>query len=381
MKYSLYLIVLILIYACQRDVPADGESRSASTGSSRLSELLRDDGSAGFPKAIEPRSFDFPGDHGAHEAYRNEWWYFTGNLDGDNGGRFGYELTLFRFSLAATDARDTGSAWQTNQVYIGHFAITDADSGDFHVAQRYSRGAAGLSGTRSTPFAVWLEDWRIDGTGDDFPWRIRASDGDMAIDLEVAPRKPVILNGERGLSRKSAEPGNASYYYSVPRLDTAGTLTVGGTSIGVTGLSWLDREWGSSALSPDQEGWDWFALQLSDGTDLMFYTLRQQGGMIDPHSSGTWISADGRAEALQVDDVRIDVLGTWESATGGRYPSAWRIVIPDKALDVEVTPVLADQELVTNVRYWEGAVDVTGTMGARSLTGRGYVELTGYARD
>lgn len=203
----------------------------------------------------------------------------------------------------------------------------------------------------------------------------------MAIDLVLSPLKPVILNGERGLSQKSAEPGNASYYYSVSRLDTTGTVMVDGEAVDVRGLSWLDREWGSSALSPGQEGWDWFALQLSDGTDLMFYTLRQAGGRRDPHSSGTWIDADGVSERLSADDVSIEVTGTWVSRSGVRYPAGWRIVIPDRSLDLAVTPVVADQELVTNVRYWEGAVDVSGSMDARPLTGRGYVELTGYAPD
>jgi predicted secreted hydrolase len=375
---TLYLSVLTGLLACQPSPAPVGDEQARAAGSSRLSELLRDDDTA-FPKVLTAREFDFPADHGAHEEFRNEWWYFTGNIDGPDGRRFGYELTIFRFALTPTVAIEADSDWQTNQVYIGHFALTDVSGERFHVAQRYSRGAAGLAGSRSRPFAVWLEDWRIDGSETGFPWRLTATDGEMSIDLELVPQKPVVLNGDRGLSQKSSEPGNASYYYSIPRLETSGVVAIDGTSVEVTGLSWLDREWGSSALSSGQEGWDWFALQLSDGTDLMFYTLRQSGGGTDRHSAGTWIAAEGNAEHLGVDDVTIEVTRHWDSSRGGRYPGGWRIAVPDKALTIDVQPVVLDQELVTNVRYWEGAVDVSGERNGQPIKGRGYVELTGYA--
>jgi predicted secreted hydrolase len=347
--------------------------------SSRLSELLSDDGAGGYPRAIAPRQFEFPRDHGPHPAYRNEWWYFTGNLEADGGERFGYELTLFRFALAADAPAQSGSAWSTNQVFIGHFAVTDVPAEAFHVAQRYSRGAVGLAGATSGPFSVWLDDWRVAAATDGSDgFDLRATDDDISLALHLVPLKPVILNGEDGLSRKSDEPGNASYYYSIPRLATSGRLQIGDREYPVDGLSWLDREWGSSALSREQAGWDWFALQLADGSDFMFYVLRGRDGLADRHSAGTWVAADGTASSLGLDDVEISVTDTWQSDSGGTYPAGWQIRLPDKAVELRVRPVLRDQELATTVRYWEGAVDVTGRAGDDVVSGRGYVELTGY---
>ena len=374
-----YFVLMLISSACSSNSGTESTERTALTPSSRLSELLGASDADGYAMADEPRQFDFPEDHGAHPEYRNEWWYLTGNLDGTDGGRFGYELTLFRFSLTPGFVRSTASNWETNQVWVGHFAITDVDKGRFHVGQRYSRGAVGLAGSTSAPLRVWLDDWTIASVDGGATWQLHASDRDVELSLSLEINKPVILNGNDGLSQKSAEAGNASYYYSIPRLDTTGEVRVGDETTGVSGLSWLDREWGSGALSRDQAGWDWFALQLSDGTDLMFYTLRRLDGTADEHSSGTWIDARGSAEHLHFTDVSIEVTGYWESERGGRYPSGWRIEIPEKDLRIRVSPVLDNQELITNVRYWEGAVDVEGVSGSGEITGRGYVELTGYA--
>ena len=168
---------------------------------------------------------------------------------------------------------------------------------------------AGLAGAAVLRFRVWLVDWSIaaSATAIDDTWAVEAADRQFGIRLSVTPQKPIVLNGDRGLSQKSAEPGNASYYYSIPRLRTTGSVTVDGTEIPVAGTSWLDREWGSSALARNQQGWDWFALQLSDGTDLMFYVLRQSDGSPDPQSAGTWVSADGNASHLTLDAVELVV--------------------------------------------------------------------------
>ena len=344
---------------------------------SRLSELLGADDS-GFEKAIDPRAFVFPQDHGPHPGFRNEWWYVTGNLDGDAGRRFGFELTIFRFALTPT-APASASSWRSNQVYIAHFAVTDADGERFLAAERFSRGAAGLAGAQAEPFRVWIDDWEIADADAAGTWRLRASDPGFGIDIELTPGKPPVLNGDNGLSQKSSEPGNASYYYSVTRFATDGTLRLGEDVFNVSGLSWLDREWSTSALGDDQLGWDWFALQLSDGSDLMFYNLRKLDGSQDEQSAGTWIDPDGGSLHLERDEVEVVVTDTWESPEGGVYPSAWTLRVPAKGLEVEVTPVMADQELFTTVRYWEGAVDVEGERDRSPVTGRGYVELTGYA--
>ena len=366
--------LLLFMLAAPGIVLADGEPAGTK---SELAGLLGADEAEDFAKAIEPRPFSFPEDHGPHEAFRNEWWYFTGNLDGDDGRRFGFELTIFRFSLAPSRV-DSDSAWRTNQVYIAHFAVTDADGNAFYQAERSARGALGLAGAQADPLRVWIDDWEIRGVGDN-TWRIVASDDEFAVDLELTALKAPVLNGEDGLSQKSAEPGNASYYYTMPRWQTRGAVRIDDVSYAVTGYSWLDREWSTSALADDQQGWDWFALQLDDDTELMFYGLRKTDGTQDAMSSGTWIAADGSYSTLDRDQVTVDVTALWESPRGGIYPAGWRIAIPDRELDVTVTPVIADQELSTIVRYWEGAVDVSGTRSGEPVEGCGYVELTGYA--
>ena len=375
------LITLIAGITVSRFWPASDTSCNDTEyigSSSRLGELLRDRGVNGYARAAEPRDFFFPEDHGPHPDFRNEWWYITGNLDGENGERFGFELTIFRFSLTPLQDHDpNASAWKTNQVYIGHFAVTDVGNTNFHVAQRYARGTLGLAGAQAGPFQVWVEDWSIES--DDESWQIHASDKNISIDVTLSPLKPPVLNGIDGLSQKSSQPGNASYYYSIPRLETIGTLTIENENYAVNGLSWLDREWGSGGLSQDQQGWDWFSIQLSDGSDLMFYSLRKTDGSRDPYSAGTWIAADGHNKHLSNDDVDIDVEDHWDSPLGGTYPMAWHVRIPQADLDLRLKPVLDAQELRTAVRYWEGAVDVVGRKAGMPVEGRGYVELTGYA--
>ncbi len=373
--------VLSLMAASPLASEQPSDSPREEGASPRLVELLSDGGVTGYPKAESVREFSFPADHGPHPDYRNEWWYVTGNLDGPDR-RFGFELTLFRFALAPAGAvsdEHPESAWKTRQVFIGHFAITDVASTEFHVAQRYARGALGLAGASTVPLRIWLEDWSLSrARAARAPWRLQAEAGHMALDLSLTPLKAPVLNGEAGLSRKSDEPGNASYYYSITRLETAGTLRVRDRDYAVRGLSWLDREWGSSALSSDQVGWDWFALQLADGSELMYYNLRRLDGTPDTHSAGTWVGQQGASEALHYEDVTIDVLAHWDSPRGGRYPAEWRLRVPMRGLDLHITPVLAAQELDATLRYWEGAVDVTGTRAGRAIDGRGYVELTGY---
>jgi len=392
-KIFLVVVITVIILFIIESIWPENESRPATAGeqpaSSRLAELLGESDVQGYASALQPRSFVFPEDHGPHTGFRNEWWYVTGNLDGPEGERFGFELTIFRFSLTPQReiANENVSAWKTDQVYIGHFAVSDVGAEQFHVAQRYSRGSAGLAGAAATPFRVWLEDWSIQNVvqqeghqADNYsPWELHATDKDISLDLRLTPLKKPVLNGQEGLSQKSDKPGNASYYYSISRLETDGKLQIGSITYEVNGLSWLDREWGSSALSKDQQGWDWFALQFSDGRDLMFYDLRRRDGTRDVHSAGTWIDAAGKATHLANKDVVIEVREHWESEQGGRYPMEWSISVPKLDLQIEVVPVLRNQELITTVRYWEGAVDVQGTSGRESISGRGYVELTGYA--
>ena len=331
----------------------------------------------GYARALVVRPFRFPEDHGPHPDFKTEWWYFTGNVETAEGRHFGYELTLFRIAVAPPGTGDgRASAWATRQVYMGHFALTDVEGRHFYPFERFSRGAVGLAGAQAAPFRVWLEDWTVAEAPGGLPaLQLRAATDDVGIDLHLRTLKPVVLQGDRGLDRKGAGAGNASYYYSLTRLETHGTVRLGGEDHAVRGLSWMDREWSTSALDGNQVGWDWFALQLSDGRDLMFYRLRERSGRAAPFSHGVVVDPDGTTRPLGPEAVVLTVGDHWQSPRGAaRYPSRWRLRVPSEGLDLDLAPLLADQELPGVVRYWEGAVRVTG----QAVDGYGYVEMTGY---
>ncbi|MEX0606846.1 MAG: lipocalin-like domain-containing protein, partial [Halofilum sp. (in: g-proteobacteria)] len=323
----------------------------------------------------EPREFRFPYDHGAHPAYRNEWWYVTGNFEDQAGRRYGMQLTLFRIALAPEREGQRPSAWATNQAWMGHLALTDVAGDRFHHAERFARGGElGLAGTQRDPVRVWLEDWRLERVPSG-AWRLRAGTDEFGVELTLDPQKAPVLQGEDGLSQKSAESGNASYYYSLTRLAAEGSVRLKNAERSVTGSAWLDREWSTSALGPEQAGWDWFALQLDDGTDVMIYHLRREDGAPSRFSAGVVVGPEGDPHHLGPGDFEIEVLDRWRAPDGPEYPSRWRVEVPGVDGPLMVVPVRADQELQVSVRYWEGAVDV---LRGDEPVGRGYVELTGY---
>ncbi|HSD28914.1 MAG TPA: lipocalin-like domain-containing protein [Vicinamibacteria bacterium] len=334
-----------------------------------------------FARVTEPRPFTLPRDHGPHFEYQTEWWYFTGNAVAAEGRRFGFQLTFFRRGLTPGPPPD-GAGLSSNQVYFAHFAITDVAGGRHVAAERFSRGAGGLAGASGEPFAVWLENWRADSLKrDGGAVRLAARDEEtgLSLDLELAATKPLVAHGNRGLSPKSDEQGNASYYVGYTRMTARGRLGVSGDA-SVEGEAWFDHEWSTSALGPGAVGWDWFSLQLDDGREVMLFQIRREGGSVEPVSGGTLVEREGRARRLRLEDVSVDALDHWTSPeSGGRYPSLWRVRVPSAGLDLLVEPRLDDQEMRTSFVYWEGAVRVSGSSPAAS-SGQGYVELTGYAR-
>jgi len=331
----------------------------------------------GYARAFAPRSFIFPADHGPHPAFRQEWWYYTGNLAAADGRHFGYQLTFFRFALAPPADAQRTSEWATRQVYLAHFALTDVTGRRFYQQERNSRAALGLAGAEAQPFRVWLEDWSVTGAPT-LPMTLHAATKEVALDLRLTSDKPLVLQGEQGLSQKGASPGNASYYYSYTRMPSTGTLRVGKETFAVMGASWMDREWSTSALERGQAGWDWFALQLGSGEELMFYQLRRRDGTTDTHSGGVWVDAAGATRPITRDEFHLEVEREWRSPDGARYPAAWRVRVPALQLDVRAQPYLADQEIKQRFRYWEGAVAVQGRRGDDEVSGSGYVELVGY---
>ena len=372
LRTRLPLFLTIFVFISCRDQPTFPHASLSVAGA------LRTSGDQGYAKALAPRDFHFPADHGPHPEFRTEWWYYTGNLATAEGRRLGFQLTFFRSALAP-ESPERASAWATRQAWLAHFTVSDVAGKRFHSFERWSRDAVGLAGAQAQPFRVWVKDWTAEGVPV-FPMRLRAAEGGVAIDLVLQEGKPPVLQGDRGLSRKGAEPGDASYYYSLTRMPTTGTVRLDGASFQVTGDSWMDREWSTSSLGRDQVGWDWLALQLSDGWDVMLYRLRRADGAADPASSGTLIAPDGHSRPLHLADFQLEGSGEWRSPrSGARYPDRWRVRVPGEELDLDVRPLLADQELDVSFRYWEGAVEVTGTHHGRKVQGKGYVELTGYA--
>lgn len=338
-------------------------------------------GAGEFRLALPGYAFAFPRDHNSHDDFRTEWWYYTGHLRSESGQEYGYQVTFFRSGVAETRANP--SRWAAKNLYLSHFAISDISRKTFRYFERINRAGLGQAGASEKEFRVWVGDWQV--TGDGGTQRLRAKDGGLAVDLTLVSLKPLVIHGEQGVSQKGEGRGHASHYYSLTRLKTEGTLTVGGKSFPVTGQSWMDHEFGSTQLNPDQVGWDWFSLQFEDGTELMLYIIRKTDGRPDPYSAGTWAGADGRMVRLRQTDFSVEVLDRWKSPRGkGVYPMKWRLRVPSLGLDVTVTPAFPDQELdtakSTRVIYWEGAVSAEGTMHGRPARGRGYVEMTGYAK-
>jgi predicted secreted hydrolase len=355
------------------------ENTGQFNASLSISSALKSGVEEGFVQAVKPRKFSFPADHGPHDEYKNEWWYYTGNLDTKDGRHFGYELTFFRTGLKPFPQKRK-SSWKTNNIYMAHFAVTDVENKQFYAFDRFSRDGLELAGATSEPYRVWLEDWSASGKGkSSLPMNLRAAEGNVSIDLTLVSDKPPVLEGNNGLSQKGSTKGNASYYYSFTRMATEGTISISGKSFNVKGMSWMDREWSTSSLEKDQIGWDWFAIQLSDGREIMYYQMRKKNGTPDPLSNGTIVDIKGKGRFLPCKEVKLIVTDTWETPDKKAiYPSGWKLSIPSEKIELEIIPYIKNQELNVTVRYWEGAIYIKGTCNGTKVTGSGYVELTGY---
>ncbi len=339
---------------------------------------------AAFLIALSPYTYHFPRDHFAHDRYRTEWWYFTGHLRAAGGARFGYELTFFRIGLEprAPAWRTNESKWYAYQLYPAHFAITDETNGTFVYSETLARDALQQGFASERELKVAANGWTLTGTNAERPlMHLTAAHAGEALDLQLLSEKPPAIHGIGGISRKGPCTSCASHYYSFTRLKTSGTLERGGVRYTIEGISWMDHEYGSDELQPNQSGWDWFSIQLDDGREVMLYRLRQTDGNTTRQSSGSLIARNGATTYLPLSSFAIASTATWVSPhTAARYPSGWRIGIRGVNQELELQPVLADQELVdaTGTTYWEGAVTVRDSKTHASL-GVGYVELTGYA--
>lgn len=323
--------------------------------------------------------FSFPRDHAAHPDFKIEWWYYTGNVKTAEGRRFGYQVTFFRVGIDHTPANP--SKWAVRDLYMTHLAVSDPQGQKYRFAEKLSRGGPGLAGAKSDIYYTWNDDWSagLDGA----QHKLKAFDAKAGIDLVLDEGKPPAINGINGINQKGAREGNASHYYSLTRMPTKGTIAVDGEHFQVTGETWMDHEFSTSFLEPEQRGWDWFSLQLSDHRELMLYRMRRADGSHDPRSSGTLIDASGKTTHLTNEDFTLTPgHATFTSKNGAVYPIEWNVSVPKHKIDLKVTTPLRDQELSliqsTGVAYWEGMIDIAGQSGGRAVTGSGYLEMTGY---
>ncbi len=340
-------------------------------------------GNGEWRQAAAPWPWKFPEDHGSHPDFRTEWWYFTGNLSGLEGARYGYQLTFFREGVRIVPGHQE-NPWSVRDLFLAHLTVTDVSRGTFQAEDLLSRSGPGLAGSLSGKMDVHVLGWSARMT--DGVIYLEARRNGLELELELTPRKPAVLHGQNGLSRKGPGAGVASYYVSFTDLETRGTITTGpgGHRIAASGTSWFDHEFGSNMLARDQAGWDWFGLHLSDGRDLMVYFLRSADGAAEATSSGTLVDPGGRTTHLKHEEISLKVLDRWRSPrSGGDYPCRWRLAVPAAGIDLTARPLLAGQELLTSslpdLIYWEGAVAGEGTSGGRRVACEGYAELTGYA--
>ena len=371
---TLLLAFVALVVIGARQIEPAGEA--TLNAYSQLEAPAED--ASGYVRAIEPWDWQFPRDHGAHPQFQTEWWYYTGVLASDADRRFGFQFTIFRRALSPLGST-TESEFRTNDIYMAHFTVSDIANEAFYHDVRYSRGGGGLAGAIVDPrLRVWLEEWQILAGNDDATvLGISAASADFAIDLQLEQVKPPALQGDNGLSAKSAAIGNASYYYSLTRLAASGSMTIGGESFLVRGYTWMDHEFSTSALGENARGWDWFGLIFDNDSELMLGQIRQIDGSIEPVFGGLLVYPDGGARYLDSDSFSLRVTDTWRSPhSDAVYPAGWEIeILGAEGFKFGVTPLQADQELhSSDIIYWEGAVRVSG-----DVSGYGYAELTGYA--
>lgn len=375
MVFGGIIIVVITVFGVSL-VDVGGNGEVSATTAIAASDINLDD----YARATDSYQWNFPEDFGPHPDYLTEWWYYTGNVTTDDGRHFGFQFTIFRRAITP-DATESDSEWRTNQVYLAHFTISDIANNEFFHEERFSRGGAGLAGATVDPmYRVWVEDWEILAQNDDASLvTIQAITDEFSIDVTLEQTKPPALQGDNGLSMKNDEIGNASYYYTLSRLNTTGQITIEGETFDVTGTTWKDHEFSTSALGTDAQGWDWFGLIFDDNTEMMIGQIRLVDGGIEPAFGGLYIYPDGTTEYLPSESFTITATDTWVSPnTGAEYPSGWDITVTtsQETLNFQITPLMQEQELYdTDPSYWEGAVSISG-----DKTGYGYGELTGYVQ-
>ena len=326
-----------------------------------------------YPK--EPISF--PRDEAAHYSAQTEWWYYTGHIFDEDNNEYGFELTFFK-RITSDDKSPLlrfPAYWIKDVGMVAHFAITDVKGENFEYGQKTNLSSKWKA--KEDHYEVSIGSWSA--AEKDGVYQLKAGMKGYEIDLNLKPVKKPVPNGPGGIMAKGG--GNGNYYYSITRIEVTGTLKAGGKTHKVHGISWMDHEYGTMKVAPGRKGWDWFSLQLNDGTDIMIYMIRDKNQVVR-ESGGTIVNASGDYKWITISDIEIKNLSTWHSNnTGGDYPSQWEVNIKPLDLKLSLIPVIKDQELrLAPIDYWEGAVNITGQMADAPVLGKGYVELVGYSK-
>ncbi len=352
----LFLLILLTLAGCEQSE----EPEQGFAGMGHQAEQ--------FTPVTPGREFTFPEDHGPHPGFRIEWWYITANLKDEQGQSFGVQWTLFRNALRAGSQ---GSGWNDGTIWMGHAAVTSATQ--HYAAERYARDGIQQAGVNLAPFSAWIDDWKLHSDSTETnpltDMQLQAKGPQFAYQLHLTSSKPLVLQGTQGFSQKS-EQGQASYYYSQPYFQAKGELTIDGKRYQVSGPAWLDREWSSQPLTPNQTGWDWFSVHLDSGEELMLYRMRQKQG--EPYLTGTWINVDGSTQLLTAKDINLSPLANTRVA-GHDMPTRWSVKIPGKGLEITTEALNPKAWMDLQIPYWEGPITLSG-----SHKGVGYLEMTGY---
>lgn len=325
----------------------------------------------GFALPQPGRVFEFPRDHGSHEEFRTEWWYLTGHLDGEAGQRFGFQVTFFRQAARS-------GAGEVTHLHLAHAALLDAASGRFlHEERLHREGWDAFSSAKTLDVRNANWSLKLDDATQTISV-VATVQAEAVLKLELESVKPLVVFGKDGVSRKGAAESAASHYLTFPRLQANGSVRIGAVEHRVHGEAWMDHEFSSSQLDEGQSGWDWAALQLADGREIMVYRMRRTDGSTDAASTLTWIAKEG---ALKKADFTWQPLATWKSPhSGAEYPN--RVRIESEGSVFELRPLAQDQEQggsITGLPYWEGACEVLNERG--EVIGRAFLELAGYAGD
>ena len=331
--------------------------------------------------ALPPKTLMFPRDHGSHPDFKTEWWYITGYAT--SGEReFGFQVTFFRSRLEATQGMT--SKFAAKQLMFAHAAVTDVQGKKLLHDQRIVREGFDVAAVSATDTALKIGDWSLSRKGEQYLASVTSNTAGNAfkLALNLVSTQALLLQGDKGLSRKGPDEQQASYYYSQPQLKVAGTISIGGKDFALKsnqGRAWLDHEWSQALLHPDAVGWDWVGINFFDGSALTAFQLRDKAGRA-MWDGGSFRASTGQRFTFSRGEVVFSRQRSWKSVPSqATYPVEWIVRTPADFYTVKA--VIDNQELdsrmSTGAIYWEGLSNVFDSNGRH--VGRGYLEMTGYA--